>query len=304
MTNLRKSHEKINGAIAELQSRSLKDLTTFKIGGPARWYAEPNSPQELAQLHQEAVAQDVPVFILGGGSNILVSDHGYDGLVLSTAALNSVTVNGHRLRAQAGAVMDQVCDRAADHGLEGLSFIAGMPGTVGGAVWMNARCYGSEIAEVLVRSYVYDSIHRSFHWVATDPQHWAYKLSPFQDPRYIIVETEFELVPAEKSSIEATMASNRQDRQQKGHFAFPCAGSFFKNNRDFGAPSGQIIDQLGLKGHKIGDAQVAPFHGNILINTGHARAVDMRKLAQEIQKKVHQERGFLLEPEVLMIGSW
>jgi len=133
---------------------------------------------------------------------------------------------------------------------------------------------------------------------------WGYKKSPFQDRATLILSASFRLTPGDAARMRGAMQSYRQDRERKGHFLHPCAGSIFKNNRAFGAPSGQLIDSLGLKGTRIGDAQVAPYHGNIFINTGAARASDMLALIEQVEAAVRTRLGFKLEREVILAGDW
>jgi UDP-N-acetylmuramate dehydrogenase len=202
--------------------------------------------------------------------------------------------------------MDEAAEFAAAKGLCGLEFLAGMPGSIGGAVWMNARCYGSEIADVLAWTQIIDfsaAGEPEIRRVTADKAAFGYKRSPFQSKDCLILSAVFNLEPGDINEIKSKMGKNRQDRQEKGHYRFPCAGSAFKNNRDFGKPTGQIIDELGLRGFQIGGAQIAPFHGNIVINTGTATSADIRALMDEVADKVKAAAGFALEPEILFVGQ-
>jgi UDP-N-acetylmuramate dehydrogenase len=290
--------------------------TTFKVGGPADIWLRPHGeafPAFCSALICLARKEEIPVFILGGGANIVVSDKGIRGIVLDMGAWRgesvwSLCAGEGELVIKSGTAIDEAADIAVASGLCGLEFLAGMPGSIGGAVWMNARCYGREAADALSWAEVIDF---SAYTSGGEPQTkrilagegFGYKTSPFQKMDCLILSACFKLKHGDKNEILNEMEKNRQDRQDRGHYLFPCAGSVFKNNQDFGKPAGQIIDELGLKGLKKGGAQVAPFHGNIIINTGKARAADIRKLMNEVAEKVKSATGFTLEPEILFIGD-
>jgi UDP-N-acetylmuramate dehydrogenase len=202
--------------------------------------------------------------------------------------------------------LDSAAGIAAEAGLSGLEFLAGMPGSIGGAVWMNARCYGQEIADALCETEIID-----FSDTKPEPQRlpahkseFGYKFSPFQNRDVLILSAAFQLTPDSEEKIRAEMDAHRADRTAKGHYRSPSAGSVFKNNTKFGKPSGQIIDELGLCGLRKGGAQVAPWHGNMIINTGGASASDIRALIDEVAAQVKAGTGFVLEPEVLFVGEW
>jgi len=287
--------------------------TTFKTGGPADCLLRPsggNFPAFAVELLAAARIEKIPVFILGGGANILVSDAGISGIVLDTGGWTGIsespTQNPLSPVFRAGTTLDAAAEAAADAGLSGLEFFAGMPGTVGGAVWMNARCYRKETSDVLAETEVIDfSVTPPEHnRLPVDKDKFAYKQSPFQGCAVLIVSAMFKLTPKDPGSIRAEMDSCRRDREEKGHYRFPSAGSVFKNNTAFGNPTGKIIDELGLRGFQTGGAQVAPWHGNIIINKGEATAADIRKLIEEVASRVKAATSFVLEPEILFIGRW
>jgi len=298
----------------------MSEHTTFKTGGKTDCFLRPKGegfPDFSASLISRVRAAGIPVFILGGGANIVVSDNGLRGIVLDTGewrgnAAEDDAMSGESLIFRSGTSMDEASEYAAALGFSGLEFLAGMPGSVGGAVWMNARCYGSEIADVLAWTEIVDfddcgndgepKIRRI---VTAPPQTsgFGYKQSPFQKMNCLILSACFNFKKADKNKIFPAMEKNKRDRQEKGHYRYPCAGSAFKNNRDFGKPTGQIIDELGLRGFQIGGAQIAPFHGNIVINTGGASSKDIRALMDEAAARVKAATGFVLEPEILFIGD-
>jgi len=293
--------------------------TTFKTGGPADVWLRPcgdSFPAFCADLFYRARREEVPVFILGGGANIVVCDKGIRGITLDMGAWEGESVSScaaeGELVLKSGTKIDEASCLAAASGLGGLEFLAGMPGTVGGAVWMNARCYGKEIADVLSWVEIIDfgggeeepPIRRIAIEDSPAKAGFDYKKSPFQKMDCLILNAAFRLEKGDKEKILIEMEKNRQDRREKGHYLFPCAGSAFKNNRDFGKPTGQIIDELGLKSFQIGGAQIAPFHGNIVINSGGATSADIRALMDEVAAKVKAATGFTLESEILYAGDW
>jgi len=286
---------------------------TFKTGGPADCLIRPSGegspspPAFIAALLGAARAEGIEVFILGGGANILVSDSGVRGIVLDTGGLaGEEELRENMLRFRAGTSLDDAARIAAKKGLSGLEFLAGMPGSVGGAVWMNARCYGQEIAGVLTETEVidYSVSPPSALRLPVNRQEFGYKRSPFQRRELFILSAAFQLSSGNTEDILARMDANRRDREEKGHYRFPSAGSVFKNNSDFGKPAGKIIDELGLRGLQIGGARIADWHGNFIINTGGAAAKDIRALTEEAASRVKEAAGLLLEPEILFIGDW
>jgi UDP-N-acetylmuramate dehydrogenase len=205
-----------------------------------------------------------------------------------------------------GTSLDSAAGIAAEAGLSGLEFFAGMPGSIGGAVWMNARCYGRETADILAETEIvdYSGIQPQYLRLTANKAEFGYKKSPFQKGGILILSASFQLTPGDPQQIYALMDTHRKDREAKGHYRCPSAGSAFKNNQAFGKATGLIIDELGLRGLRKGAAQIAPWHGNIIVNPGGASAADIRALIDETAAKVKAATGFTLEPEVLFIGDW
>jgi len=291
----------------------MAELSTFKAGGPADCWLRPcgeGFPAFAASVIAAARAEHIPVFVLGGGANILAADSGIRGIVLDSSGWTGETGRSQQngmLQFRAGTNLDAAAEIAANAGLSGLEFLAGMPGSIGGAVWMNARCYGREIADVLVATEVVSfsgSGQYEFSHMSADKGEFGYKRSPFQGRDMLILSASFRLTHGKALDIHATMKANRADREAKGHYRYPSAGSVFKNNPDFGKPTGQIIDELGLCGLRKGGAQVAPWHGNIIVNTGGATASDIRALINEVAARVKAATNFTLEPEILFVGDW
>jgi UDP-N-acetylmuramate dehydrogenase len=279
--------------------------TSFRVGGPADLWLRPRGdlfPVFTELLLRRAGEEGLPVFILGGGANLLVSDRGIRGIVLDTGGWNRIRREGEGLYIESGASVEEMTGYCARQGLSGLEFLAGMPGTLGGAVWMNARCYGKSLSDLLVETDILDAGER--RRIGRVPGDFGYKRSPFQGRRTLILGALLSLGQGESGNIRREMEGYIRDRQSKGHYRHPSAGSVFKNNRDFGLPTGRIIDELGLRGLRAGDAQVAPWHGNIIVNLGKARAADIRSLTDQIAARVKAGRGIELEREILFVGDW
>jgi len=292
---------KLSGRLCFNESMALH--CTFKVGGPVDMWYEPATVADLVKAVSWARELSIPVTVLGGGANVVPADKGIRGLVICTQSLDSCTVEGTCLYAGAGLAVSAASMAAAEAELVGLDFIYAMPGSVGGAVWMNARCYDGEIAPVL--AWV-DYLDENLTPARLVPQagDFAYKLSPFQAKNWIITGAMFQLQPGNRQALLKRMQELEADRTSKGHFLLPCAGSVFKNNHAFGAPSGKIIDQLGLRSCRIGGAMVSEMHANIIVNADQALASDIKKLVTLIQHKVVENYGYKLEPEVLFVGDW
>jgi UDP-N-acetylmuramate dehydrogenase len=283
--------------------------TAFRVGGDADIWIQPAGecfPQYAAVLLGEARKEGVPVFILGAGTNLVVADRGIRGIVLDTGAWTGweePKLPGEPPVVRAGTPADALAEAWADLGWGGPEFLAGLPGSVGGAIWMNARCYDQSLSDILLETEILDeSLNRV--WEPCRREDFDYKKSPFQNREVLILAARFRVSPGSPESLRRKTAALREDRESKGHYRFPSAGSVFKNNRDFGAPMGRIIDDLGLRGLSLGGAAVAPYHGNIIINTGGASAADIRDLVNLVARRVAEERGLLPEPEILFAGEW
>ena len=296
--------------------------TTFGIGGPAELFARPADAASALALTAAARVLGVPLFVLGGGANILVGDRGIRGIVMDTSGLRQARIEPaldteleaerRILVAGAGISVDELCLQALAAGLSGLEDFAGMPGSVGGAVYMNARCYEREMSEVLAWVSTADAAGRtSRRLVTAEGGGWSYKRSPWQpggaEAGGIILEAAFRVAPADDEGaarVARAMRGRRADREAKGHYRLPSAGSVFKNDRSFGAPTGVILDRLGMRGRRVGDAMVAPWHANIFVNAGRATAADMRGLVELAQAEARRSLGMELEPELLMVGDF
>ena len=314
MYNLREIAEKFKiggqytGSI--LLDEPMAPRTTFKVGGNAPLLLEPNDTASLLYVIGVLKTENVPFFILGGGSNLVVSDEGFEGAVIATCGLDYITVDNTSnscsviVSCGSGTLMQDLVVFCARHAFSGLESFAGLPGTAGGAAYMNARCYGISVSDLISSAeYIENNRPATYNFREGD---WSYKQSPFMGSSEIITKVSFRLEKkeaSESSEIESRCEHYIADRVAKGHFRYPSAGSVFKNNREFGIPSGKIIDEVGLCGMKIGGAQVAPWHGNIIINRNHATQNDIRLLVDYIIREVKRMKGIDLEPEVIFCGK-
>ena len=279
----------------------LRHHTTFKIGGPADLFVEPTTMAELSFALRTIHEFDVPVTIIGCGSNILVKDGGIRGAVVSVRHMTQIMdCNDNVLCIGSGYMLKDASEFAWENGLTGLEFAIGIPGTLGGAVFMNAGAYDGEMSHVVtaVRAVdfqgnikEYDASHLDF----------AYRHSIFHDNHEVIGEVIMTLKPGDKAAIKARMDELTEKRESKQPLEFASAGSTFK--RPPGYFAGTLIEQTGLKGLSVGDAQVSHKHAGFVINTGSASAKDVLDLIAEVQRRVYDQHGVHLEPEVRLIGE-
>ena len=274
--------------------------TTFRIGGPARLMALPWDRKETAAVVRTAAEVGVRPFFLGNGSNLLVSDGGYEGFVVKSSHLDQTREVNRRLRAESGIPLARLAVAALERGLTGLEFAHGIPGTLGGAVAMNAGAYGGEMAQVLTAVTYLDETGT----VVTIPASecgLSYRHSLFSDhPDWLILEAEMELQPGDAETVKGRMDELAAQRRTKQPLEWPSAGSTFK--RPEGHFAAALIDQCGLKGFSVGDAQVSEKHAGFLVNKGKATAEDMRRLMDLVRERVLRETGVELEPEVKFLG--
>ncbi len=285
--------------------------TSLRIGGPADALVAPATAEELEILVRKARDEGVALSFIGGGANILVGDRGIRGIVVDLRSLRTIAFEGTgggllRVRAGAGAGLSRLCEEALALGRGGLENFYAMPGSVGGSVYMNARCYEIEMSQCLESVSFLDRQGRR-RSLEIEPAEWSYKRSPFQPGQVeagaLILEASFLLRPTDPELIRATMIGRLRDREAKGHFRLPSAGSMFKNDRSLGKPTGAILDSLGFRGRRIGDAMVSPWHANIFVNAGRARASDMLALVELARAEAQRSLGVAIEPEVLFVGE-
>lgn len=297
-----------------LKDEPLKNHTTMKVGGNAELFLLPETTEAIVQVVMIAKEFGKKFYLLGGGSNVIFSDAGFDGIVVSTEGISGIFENNYNeesnsleLECLCGTPTSKISDYCQEKGYGGFEAFSGLPGSVGGAVFMNARCYDDEISCHVRKIEYFDFESEKICNYLFSSDDWSYKASPFQDGKKIVLKVCLGGVKKlEENSEERKISSEKaaeyvKNRESKGHFKYPSAGSVFKNNRSFGKPSGVLIDEAGLKGINVGDAQVAPWHGNFIINNGNATCCDLKKLVEIVQKKVKEIFGFELEPEVIFV---
>ncbi len=274
--------------------------TSFKTGGEADVFVNADSRENIIKAIKILKTENIPYIIIGNGSNLLVSDAGVEGAVIEIgSSMNKITVNGNKIYAEAGALLSSLSAAAAEHSLTGLEFASGIPGSVGGAVFMNAGAYDGEIKNVIVSADVIDE-DGNILTVPADKLELSYRHSAIQDNGYIVVGAEFELEEGDKESIKEKMADFAARRRDKQPLNFPSAGSTFK--RPDGYFAGKLIEDSGLKGKTIGGAQVSEKHAGFIINTGNATSKDIADLIDCCIKTVYNKFNIVLKPEVRMIG--
>ncbi|ADL07613.1 UDP-N-acetylmuramate dehydrogenase [Thermosediminibacter oceani] len=279
----------------------MKHHTSFRIGGPADIMVLPQSSEEIKKALMLCRQKDIPVFIMGNGTNLLVRDKGIRGVVIKIAQnFNDVEVKGNTIRSKAGVFLSVVARIALENHLSGLEFAAGIPGTVGGAIIMNAGAYGGEMADVIKEVVVMDFNGEIFS-MKKEELEFGYRWCNLQKGGKIVLEAELELKPGNYEDIKLKMEELSAKRRMKQPLNMPSAGSAFK--RPTGNYAGALIEKAGLKGFKVGGAMISDLHAGFIVNTGNATAEDVLKLIGIIQRKVKEEFGILLEPEIKVVGE-
>lgn len=299
-------NEKALAALAEklgcgvCENESLSAHTTFRTGGPCTCMIMPKSAEDLSQLVKFAAENGVRTLVMGKGSNMLCADEGFDGAVLLIGSdFSEITMlDDCTIRAQAGAAMSRLSRVALDNGLRGLEFAYGIPGTVGGGIYMNAGAYGGEMKDVLVSVTAMDR-NGELHTYTPAQLELTYRRSRFSHTDEIIVSGDFKLAHGDKAEIEAKMNELMARRKDKQPLEYPNAGSTFK--RPEGQFAGKLIQDCGLRGATVGGAQVSEKHCGFVINKGGATSADIKELIAYIQKTVYEKTGFHLECEVRII---
>lgn len=275
--------------------------TSFHIGGPAELMAQPQSEAELQSLLLKAAEAAVPVTLVGNGSNLLVRDKGIRGLVIKLGSmLRDIKVSGNVLTFGSGVSLAQASKKAAELGLSGMEFAVGIPGSIGGAVYMNAGAYDGEMSKVVKSVRVMDAAGEVSELSAGELD-FGYRHSALQGSGKIVTSVTVELAAGDKQAIAEKMADFSNRRITKQPLELPSAGSMFK--RPPGYFAGTLIDQTGLKGYTVGGAQVSTKHAGFVVNIGGATAADVLQLISDVQAKVFAAHGVHLEPEVLVLGE-
>lgn len=276
--------------------------TTFRVGGPANIMVLIENEEQLQKIAAYLYRLGEPYFVIGNGSNLLVGDKGYEGVVLKmTEGMNRITVEGETIHVQAGALLSRTAAEAAKHGLSGLEFAAGIPGSIGGAIVMNAGAYDGEMSNVVECVTVLNEQGESMV-LDCDTMDFGYRTSIIKNRKYIVTEAVLKLAKGDRTQIHAKMEELNAKRREKQPLEYASAGSTFK--RPEGYYAGKLIMDAGLRGFRIGGAQVSEKHCGFIINVGNATAADINELIAEVQEKVKAQFHVELEPEIVQLGEF
>lgn len=281
------------------QNEMMKKHTSFKIGGPADFFIIIESVEELKAVLKLAKELDIPVTCIGNGSNLLVKDNGIRGLTIKLD-FKDLTINEDEIEAGAGVPIPVLARKAYENGLSGLEFASGIPGTLGGAIKINAGAYGGEFKDVVDFTTYLDN-NLQVHTVSNEDQNFSYRNSRFNNTDDIIISAKMKLKKENKDIIKAKMYELSAKRKDKQPINFPNAGSVFKRKNEYIAA--EVIDKCGLKGYNIGDAYISDLHAGFIINKGNATAQDVIQLIEHIKNTVHEKYNINLELEIKVIGE-
>lgn len=293
--------QNVMGGSGIFMEEPMKKHTTFRVGGPADVLVQPDETA-LAAILALCRQYHVSYSFIGNGSNLLVGDKGIRGVVIEmTDPMGNIEVDGTKITAQAGAMLSKIANTAASNGLGGMEFAAGIPGSVGGAVVMNAGAYGGEMKDIIERVYVLDENGAQLE-LDRDALDLGYRHSCIPEKKYIVTKVVLELVPRNEAEIRSEMKELNEKRAEKQPLQYPSAGSTFK--RPEGYFAGKLIMDAGLRGYQVGGAQVSEKHCGFVVNKGDATAADICQLMRDVSDKVQAQFGVVLEPEVKMIGEF
>lgn len=279
----------------------LSRVTSFHIGGNADLAVYPADAEAFAYALDAVVQAGVPYTVIGNGSNTLVRDGGFRGVVFVTTDMRRVTIDGTRLTGGCGVLLGSIGTNASRAGLAGAEFANGIPGTLGGAVYMNAGAYGGQLADIVCETVCYDLDAKQVLHLDNAAQHFGYRHSVFMEKNYIILSATLQLTKDEPDAIRARMNDYLARRREKQPLEYPSAGSVFK--RPEGHFAGKLIEDAGLKGLRVGGAEVSPKHAGFIVNVGDATARDVLELIERIREKVYAMSGVTLECEIRTIGE-
>ena len=277
---------------------SMKKHTTFKVGGNAMCIAVPDTIEKAAALVKFLNENNIKKYFLGNGSNVIFNDEGFDGVIVKSSNLNDFEINGNTVTASAGLLMTSLSKKVQEKGLSGLEFCYGIPGNVGGGVFMNAGAYGGEISQCLVSVDFIDE-KGQLCTIAKEDCDFSYRHSVFMKNNWLIVSAKFELTPKDSAEMLAFMEDIMQRRKDKQPLDKPSAGSSFK--RPAGYFAAALIDECGLKGLTVGGAQVSEKHAGFIVNIGGATCRDIVALADKVRQIVYEQRGVELEKEMIIV---
>lgn len=285
-----------------LENQCMAKYTTMQVGGNAALVSPVRSAAELITAVKTARKEQVPFTVIGNGSNVIFCDEGFEGLVILTTEMKSYSIEGSTIKADCGASLTRLAVEAQKAGLTGLEFAYGIPGTLGGGVYMNAGAYGGSLSDVIVRSICFDTQNDTIRQIDFDEHEFTYRHSIYtKNPNLIILAAMLQLTPGDKEQIAATMSENARSRKEKQPLNYPSAGSVFK--RPLGHYAGQLIDECGLKGYRIGGAEVSEKHAGFIVNRGGATAEDIKRLVEHIRSVIKREYEIDLECEIRFIHT-
>lgn len=294
--------QKMLGEAKVLVKEPMAAHTTFRIGGPADYFVMPETVEELANVLKLCREENVPYFILGNGSNLLVGDKGFSGVVIQLYKnFDGLSIEGTKVTAKSGAMLIRVAKEAAKAGLTGLEFASGIPGTIGGAMVMNAGAYGGEMKDVVTAVTVLTK-NGDIKTLSGEEMNFRYRGSVVEEEGYIVLEAVMELAEGNLEEIQARIEELSVQRRTKQPIEYPSAGSTFK--RPEGYFAGKLIQDANLRGYQVGGAQVSEKHCGFVINAGGATAADVMQLMQDVSDRVKEQFGVTLEPEVKRIGEF
>lgn len=285
-----------------LENIDMKQYTTFRAGGCARYFAKAESIEDISEIRKFANEKSLPIFIVGQGSNVLVSDSGFDGIVVKLGKeFSHFKFEKETLIAKAATPLSLLARMGATLGLSGMHLLAGIPGTVGGAIVMNAGAYGEEISQTLLSAKVLEE-NGDIRDYPNEDCGFGYRTSIFQNTHKVILEATFRLSPGNATELAAAQRKIMEERKAKQPLNLPSAGSVFK--RPVQGFPGALVEQAGLKGFRIGGAQISPKHANFIVNVGNATAQEIYDLSELAKKKVLETSGISLEREIILLGKF
>ena len=292
----------ISGKDNVLKDEPMAAHTTFRIGGPADYFVMPSGTDEVGRIVSLCRASAIPYYVIGNGSNLLVGDKGYRGVIIQIYKnMNRIDIKGQEIRVQAGALLSKTAAAACAAGLAGMEFASGIPGTLGGAVRMNAGAYGGEMKEILKSATVLTPEGRVLTLDAEEMK-MGYRTSIVSKMDYIVLEAVIRLMPGSPEEIRKRMEELKEKRVEKQPLEYGSAGSTFK--RPEGYFAGRLIEEAGLRGFRVGNAQVSDKHCGFVINRGGATAREVSELMDEVIRRVEANSGVRLDPEVKRIGDF
>jgi UDP-N-acetylmuramate dehydrogenase len=300
MNNIIKKLEAVMATENIKENEPMKNHTSFKVGGPADLFLMPQTREELQAVLEICKESEKPLYIMGNGSNLIVRDKGYSGIIINTKALNLVKTAGETLIAEPGISLKDLANVALEQKLTGLEFASGIPGSLGGAVTMNAGAYDGEMKQV-IKSITVITEDGSLKTISADQCHFGYRSSILQQHNWVLVSVELILANGDYQAIQAKMLDLNTQRQTKQPLEYPSAGSTFR--RPVGYYAGKLVQDAGFKGHSVGGAQVSEKHSGFVINKGGATAADILNLIGAIQSAVKDQFGVDLKTEVIVIGN-